>query len=65
MTKRNPLKPAVIVAVVTAILNVLVAFSVPVSEEQQQAIIGLVSVAAPIVVGVLAHRLVKRQDNTE
>lgn len=44
---------ASITAVVAAVIGLLVAFGVDLSDDQQKAILGLVAVAAPIVAGVL------------
>lgn len=45
-------------AFVAAVIAVLVAFGVPLTDDQQKAILGLVSVVAPIVVAVIARRFV-------
>lgn len=56
MTRREPLiTAATITALVTAVIALLVAFGVPMSDDQQAAILGLVAVLAPVVVGLLAR----------
>lgn len=47
-----------IVAAVTALLALLVAFGVPLSDGQQAAILGLIAAAAPLVAAVWARRSV-------
>lgn len=47
---------ASITAAVTAILALLVAYGFDVSDEQQQAILGIVAVAAPIIVGIVTRQ---------
>ncbi|MBM0275313.1 hypothetical protein [Micromonospora tarensis] len=42
-------------AAVTAVLALLVAFGLPVSDDQQAAILGVVAVAGPLVVAALAR----------
>lgn len=55
-------EPAVTVAAITAaasaIITLLIAFGVPMSEAQSQAILGVVAVLAPIVVGLIARGMV-------
>lgn len=51
-----------ITAVVAALLALLVAFGLPLSNDQQQAILGFVSVAAPVVAAVLIRRKVTPTD---
>lgn len=59
---KNNTEPAVTVASITAavaaVLALLAAFGLPVSPEQQTAILGVVAVIGPLVVGVLARRFV-------
>jgi hypothetical protein len=45
-------------AVVAALIALLVSFGVDISDDQQNAILALVGVAAPIVAGVLIRRKV-------
>jgi len=45
-------------AAAAAVLALLVAFGVDLTDEQQTAILGVVAVAAPIVVAVVTRRLV-------
>lgn len=53
---REPLiTVATVTAAVTAILALLTAFGIPLSEQQQTAILGVVAVAAPLAVGLLAR----------
>lgn len=47
---------ASITAAVTAILALLVAYGFDVSDEQQQAILGIVAVLAPIIVGIVTRQ---------
>lgn len=55
-TTREPLVTrASIVAIVTAIIGLLVALGVPISDEVKVALLGLVGVAAPIVVALLTR----------
>lgn len=62
--KNEPLiTVASITAGVTALLALLVAFNVPVTPEQQVAILGVVAVAAPIVVAVIGRSLVTPNAN--
>lgn len=44
-----------ITAAVTAVLAMLIAFGLPVSDDQQTAILGVVAVAAPLVVAAIAR----------
>lgn len=44
-----------IVAIVSALIAVIVAFGLPLTDEQQNAIIGAVSVIAPLVVAVVVR----------
>lgn len=54
--RREPLiTVATITAAVTAVLGLLVASGVDVSDDLQKAILGVVAVAAPLVVGFLAR----------
>ena len=46
---------ATITAAATAILALLTAFQLPLNDQQQQAILGVVAVAAPLAVGLLAR----------
>jgi hypothetical protein len=57
--KREPLiTTALITSLVGAVLTLLVAFGVPLTEAQQDAINGLVIVAAPLVVALVGRRYV-------
>ena len=57
--KNEPLvTTATITAGTTAVLALLVAFGVPLSEAQQIAILGVAAVAAPLAVAVVARRLI-------
>lgn len=47
---------ATITALVAALIALVVAFGVPLTEDQKTAILSLVTVAAPIVVAVVARR---------
>ena len=47
---------ASITAAVAALIALLTAFGVPLSDDQQKAILALVAVAAPLVAAVLARR---------
>ena len=49
---------AAITAGVTAVLALLAAFGLPLTDQQQTAILGVVAVIAPLVVGFIARRLV-------
>jgi len=54
---REPLlKRSAAVAVVSALIAVLVAFGLPITAEQTNAILGLVAVVAPIVLAYWARR---------
>ncbi|MEU4640816.1 hypothetical protein [Micromonospora sp. NPDC023814] len=44
-----------ITAAATAVITVLIAFGLPISDDQQTAILGVVAVAAPLVVAALAR----------
>lgn len=53
---REPLiTVSTITTMVAAVVSLLVAFKVPLSEQQQTAILGVVAVAAPLAVGLLAR----------
>lgn len=57
--KREPvLTVGGIGAAAAAILALLVAFGVPLTDDQQTAILGVVAVAAPVIVAVIARRFV-------
>lgn len=57
--KREPLVTvASATALVAAVVALVVAFGVPLTDEQQTAILGLASVVAPLVVGFVARRRV-------
>lgn len=58
MTREPVLTAASIVAAATAVLAVLAAFGLPLTAEQQAAVLGLIGVAAPYVVALLARRKV-------
>lgn len=45
----------VLTAAVTTVLALLVAFGLPISDDQQAAILGVVAVAGPLVVAALAR----------
>lgn len=47
-----------ITAAVTAVIGLLVAFGLPVSDDQQTAILAVVAVAAPLAVAALARKRV-------
>lgn len=49
---------ASITAAVAALIGVLVAFGVPLSDDQQKALLALVGVVAPLVTAVIARRKV-------
>jgi hypothetical protein len=49
---------AALTALVAAIIACLVAFGVDLTEDQQKAVLGLVAVVAPLVVGFIARRKV-------
>ena len=62
--KNEPLvTAATIVSAVTAVLALLVAFGVPVTQEQQVAILGVVAVLAPLIVAALARPKVTPHSN--
>lgn len=44
-----------IVALVTALLTLLVAFGLPITPDQREALIGLVAVAAPFIIAAFVH----------
>jgi hydrogenase/urease accessory protein HupE len=50
------LDAAALVAMATAIIGLLIAFGVPLTEDQKMTIIGAVAVFAPFVVGWLARQ---------
>lgn len=57
--KREPvLTVGGIGAAAAAVLALLVAFGVPLTDDQQTAILGVVAVIAPVVVAVIARRFV-------
>lgn len=57
--KREPaITVGAISAAVAAVLALLVAFGIPVTEEQQTAILGVVAAIGPIVTGLLIRRKV-------
>lgn len=58
MTKEPVMTVATASAVVGAVLVLLRSFGVGISEDQYNAIIGVVVVAGPVVAGVLARRKV-------
>lgn len=57
MTQKNTpiLTTTAITALVSAILVLLSAFGVPITEDQQSAINGLVAIVAPLVIGLVAY----------
>lgn len=62
--KREPLvNRASVVAAVTAVVGLLVAFGVPISAEEKAAVIGLVAVVAPIVVAAITRHKVTPTDD--
>ena len=46
------LSAGTITAAVTAVLTLLIAYAIPISDGQQSAILGVIAVIAPIVVGI-------------
>lgn len=58
MNREPLLTTAGIAAIVSAIVALLVAFGLDLSEGQTAAILGVVSVLAPLIVGLLARRKV-------
>ena len=55
--KKEPLATkSVVVAAVTALIGVVVAFGLPLSTEQQAAILALTAVVAPIVLALFARK---------
>lgn len=58
MTSEPVLTVASITALATAVLGALVAFGVNLTEAQTTAVLGVVAVAAPLVVGLVARRKV-------
>ena len=56
MTKTEPLiTAATITAAAAAVLALLTAFSVPLTDDQRQAILSLVAILAPLAVGIAAR----------
>jgi hypothetical protein len=51
------LSTASIVTVVTAVLAMLVSFGLPLSDDQQAAILAAIAVVAPVILGLLARNL--------
>ena len=62
-TKEPLVTVAGVTAGVTAVLGLLVAFGVPITQEQQVAILAVVAVVAPIVVAVIGRRFVTPNAN--
>lgn len=62
-TKEPLITLASITAGVTALLALLVAFGIPITQEQQVAILGVVAVVAPMVVAVIGRRFVTANAN--
>lgn len=59
MDKNEPLiTVASVTAVITAVVGLLVAFGVPLTDEQQTAILAVVAAVAPLAVGLVARQLV-------
>lgn len=56
---------ASITALVAAIVGLVVAFGVDLSDDQQTAILGFAAVAAPLVVGFVARRKVSPASKVE
>lgn len=56
---------ATIVALAAAVVGVLVVFGVPLTDEQQAAILALVGVAAPLLVAALTRSKVTPYDPNE
>lgn len=64
MSAREPLwSVAGLTAAATAVIALLVAFGVPLTEEQQVAILGVVAVFGPLFVAVAARRFVTPNDS--
>jgi hypothetical protein len=53
MTNEPAVTTGTITAIVTALIAVLVAFGLPLTSDQQDAILGLIAVAAPLVAAVI------------
>lgn len=62
-TKEPLITVAGVTAGVTATLGLLVAFGVPITQEQQVAILAVVAVVAPMVVAVIGRRFVTANAN--
>lgn len=58
MKKEPAITIGTISAAVAAVLALLVAFGIPVTEEQQTAILGVVAALGPIVTGLIVRRKV-------
>ena len=56
MDREPVVTPAVVSAAVAALLALLVAFGLPLTQDQTAAVLGLVAVAAPVVAAVVARR---------
>jgi len=56
MDREPVVTPAVVSAVAAALVAVVVAFGLPLTQDQTAAILGLVAVAAPVVSAVVARR---------
>lgn len=52
-------EPALAVSLVAAILGVLVAFGVPLTEDQRESLLALVAIAGPILTGAVIRSQVK------
>ncbi len=50
---------------ITAVIVLLRSFGVPLTDDQQNAINGLVAVLAPIVIGLIGRQFVYAQDTTQ
>lgn len=63
ITRREPLiTTASITAAVTAVIGLLVSFGVPLTGDQQTAILGVVAVLAPLAVALVARHKVSPVD---
>lgn len=58
MKSEPVLTVASLTSLVTALVALLVAFGVPLSDDQQKALLGLAAVVAPIVAAAIARRRV-------
>lgn len=58
MNREPAVTVATITAAATALIGLLVAFGVPLTDTQQAAILAVVAVAAPLAVGIITRRYV-------